>query len=192
MSNPTMQFSTKGAPPSDSKSYQPPFVESDDASTTLNESALALGGVRGEAFPNDSRSMYHPPAEAAEADIERPLQLESKLIPREQLIMEINAIYTGLEEVETKRIVMEAQEFAAVQEENLTKKRQLENDWQTLIKLSEQFRLTHADFLTSPRPLASRAWIRVAGNRVTKKLRNARCQKPLMNQLIELVGWTMC
>ena len=98
MSTPAMEFSAKRSPTSDYKSCRSPVVESDDASATLEEPALTLDGVPGEAMPemirqqgtrplsfedtqsltcspspqslaSHSRAMYHPPEEPAEADI---------------------------------------------------------------------------------------------------------------------------
>ena len=176
MPTPAMQFSTKRGLTSDYKSYQSPFVESDDTSAPPEESSLALHGVPGEAMPemlrplgtrplshedtqssaygqyrrslpNDSKAMSHPPEETPEAEVEMLLEPETRPISHEQLVMEVKAIYAGLVMVESKCIDIDAQQSAAAQEKNLSIKRHLENDrWQSLIALHRQLLNDHNDF----------------------------------------------
>ena len=115
-----MEFSAKRGPTSDHNAYRSPVVESDDASATPEKPALAHDGVPGEAMPgrlqqlgtrplslehtqsstcsrspqslpNQSRAMYDPPEELAEAEIEMLLQPEIGPISQEQLAIEVKA-----------------------------------------------------------------------------------------------------
>ena len=109
---------------------------------------------------NDSVAVFYDP----NTESELPLQLETRVISYEQLVIEVKGIYVGLVMVEAKCIDIDERQSTAARERDASKRFELKNDqWQSLIALHKQLLHEHHNFfLASHHPSASPALSRLA------------------------------